>query len=531
MTQTSWPFEGVDTTETQYSRLLRHIGQGVNGTPGDNNLLTYADSTGMQVKVKVSGGNSQAIIRGHMYQSTAEETLVISASEANPRIDSVVLTLDPTANSIVLEVVKGTAAVSPVAPTLTQTDTAVFQLKLADVSVPASATTISAGNVTDRRLFLNNVWTSANRPTPFTGLTGYNVTVSKLETYNGTSWVEVTPTALDASVITTGTFDAARIPSLDSSKITSGTLSADRIPSLDASKVSSGTLSADRIPSLDTAKIGSGILPLARGGVGADTQAGARATIGAAAASHTHEANAIVSGTLDSNRIPTLDATKIGTGVLAVGVGGTGSSTASGARSSLGIIASNIPTTGSNVQADIDFIAGQASQAPTALTQANKARDGDLDISVWNRDVSSMTRRAAWLGNDGRILLGHTASSERFKTNFQDTGIDPLKVLEIDVVLYQNKQRLAMAEKDESIHVGLDIGMIAERLHEAGLWQFVIYERDENDELVLDKNGDAIPYGIHYELWAMAVHQAAQFIWAEQQKLSDRLSVLEELLK
>lgn len=111
MTQSSWPFQGVDTSETQYSRILRHIvgfgRAGVNGLPGDNNLKVIGDSSGMNVKVKVANGNSQAIIRGHMYNSTADETLTIAASSTNPRIDSVVLTLDPTANTILLAVVQG----------------------------------------------------------------------------------------------------------------------------------------------------------------------------------------------------------------------------------------------------------------------------------------------------------------------------------------------------------------------------------------------------------------------------------------
>jgi hypothetical protein len=46
-----------------------------------------------------------------------------------------------------------------------------------------------------------------------------------------------------ASAITSGTFDAARIPTLDASKIGTGTLDAARIPNLDATKITSGTIS------------------------------------------------------------------------------------------------------------------------------------------------------------------------------------------------------------------------------------------------------------------------------------------------
>lgn len=201
MTQSSWPFQDVDTSETQFSRWARHMGQGVNGLPGDNNLKVVGDSSGMQVKVKVAGGNSQALVRGHMFNSTAEETLTIDASSSNPRIDSVVLTLDPTANSIVLEVLKGAPATSPSAPSLTQTDTAVYQLKLADVLVGANVTTISAGAVTDLRVFIEHVWTTATRPAAFQGLTGYNITTGQLELYTGSAWRDVVPATFTASQI------------------------------------------------------------------------------------------------------------------------------------------------------------------------------------------------------------------------------------------------------------------------------------------------------------------------------------------
>jgi hypothetical protein len=213
MTQTSWPFDSQTSTETDWSRILRQIsalpGGGVNGVPGDATLQPYADSTGMQVKVR----SGQAMVRGHMYMSDATVTLAIGASTSNPRIDAIVLTLDPTANSIVLAIVAGTAAASPVAPTLTQTDTAVYQLLLGTVYVAASSSTVSAGNITDVRSFLGanvGVWTSATRPVGVVGLTGYNTTIPGLESYNGTTWVSTIPTALDASVIASGTLSVAR---------------------------------------------------------------------------------------------------------------------------------------------------------------------------------------------------------------------------------------------------------------------------------------------------------------------------------
>ena len=150
MAQTSFPFENIDTSETQFSQWARNIGEGVKQSSGDE-LVVYADSTGMNVKV----GTGQAMVRGHYYTSTAEETLTVTASDpTNPRKDNVVLELDPSANSILLKVVAGTPASSPSAPSVVQTDGGVYQIKLAEVLVSAGVTTIAADKVTDTRTML-----------------------------------------------------------------------------------------------------------------------------------------------------------------------------------------------------------------------------------------------------------------------------------------------------------------------------------------------------------------------------------------
>lgn len=150
MAQSSWPFENVDTSETQFSQWARNIGEGVKPS-SLNELEVFADSTGMQVKAK----SGQALVRGHYYQNTAEVALTLTAADlTNPRVDTVVIELDPSANTIELKTIAGTPAASPVATALVQTDAGIYQVKLADVSVPASATTITAGNVTDARSYI-----------------------------------------------------------------------------------------------------------------------------------------------------------------------------------------------------------------------------------------------------------------------------------------------------------------------------------------------------------------------------------------
>ena len=135
MTQASFPFEGIDTTETQFSKWARHFNSGVDDVP-TGTALEVSAGTGLAVDVEAG----EAMVRGHYYTSDATEALALATADAtNDRIDTVVLRLDPTANSIILAVKTGTPAGSPTAPALVQTDAAIFEQPLADVLVPATA--------------------------------------------------------------------------------------------------------------------------------------------------------------------------------------------------------------------------------------------------------------------------------------------------------------------------------------------------------------------------------------------------------
>lgn len=203
MAQSSFPFENVDTSETQFSQMFRNFASGVNGTPAGTELKVTA-GTGLVVAVAAG----QAMVRGHYYISTASENLTLTAANpTNPRIDSIVLTLDPSANSIVLAVVAGTPASSPVAPTLTQTDAGVYQYQLATVAVAAGAG--SVGTITDTRNFFGSrfgIWSTAGRPSaPFTGQAGYNSTLGYPEYWTGSAWssFSAAPTSIASGIVTT----------------------------------------------------------------------------------------------------------------------------------------------------------------------------------------------------------------------------------------------------------------------------------------------------------------------------------------
>jgi hypothetical protein len=156
-----------------------------------------------------------AIVRGFMYSSDAVVTNTISASSSNPRIDLIILRLDPSANSIVQAVLTGTPAASPSAPALNQTTTGIYEIEIGRVTVPALATSIASGNVKDTRNCLSHgvgIWTTDQRPTsPTLGRLGWSTTNQVLEVWTGSAWKEAAPNNIDASTITSGIIPTARL--------------------------------------------------------------------------------------------------------------------------------------------------------------------------------------------------------------------------------------------------------------------------------------------------------------------------------
>ena len=138
------------------------------------------------------------------------------------------------------------------------------------------------------------------------------------------------------------------------------------------------------------------------------------------------------------------------------------------------------------------------------------------------------TRVAAWWQSaDGRA--GTASSSERYKTKIRPADVDPEAILDMVPVYYQYLAALEhaewrrscgppYAEWDPTAKAPLELGMIAERLHEAGLWQFVVYERDPWGRLLRNAAGDPIPDGIHYINWGVALQVVAR--WERDQRLA-----------
>lgn len=124
-----------------------------------SNGVFYASATNLQATpgngLAVSVAAGSAWINGYRYENTDDLNLPLTtANGSNPRIDRIVVRLSQVSRSIQLAAVDGTPAVTPSAPALTRTSD-VYELGIADVLIPAAATSIATNNITDTRLNTN----------------------------------------------------------------------------------------------------------------------------------------------------------------------------------------------------------------------------------------------------------------------------------------------------------------------------------------------------------------------------------------
>lgn len=111
-------------------------------------LAVSADGSAMTVTLPAG----RAWINGYFYRNDGALTLPLdNADGVLNRIDIVVLRWDVNARSITAQVVKGAPASDAVAPTITRT-VEQYDLKLAEISIPAGTTAITQALITDFRL-------------------------------------------------------------------------------------------------------------------------------------------------------------------------------------------------------------------------------------------------------------------------------------------------------------------------------------------------------------------------------------------
>lgn len=119
-----------------------------------NQLRVAEASTPAKSAVVATGSVS---IQGIGRKLASAQTITIADNASgNPRIDRIVARADYTNRLIEFDVLQGTAAASPVAPTLTQT-AVTYEISLAQIAVANGFTTITDANITDERDFAKTI--------------------------------------------------------------------------------------------------------------------------------------------------------------------------------------------------------------------------------------------------------------------------------------------------------------------------------------------------------------------------------------
>jgi hypothetical protein len=214
-------------------------------------------------------------------------------------------------------------------------------------------------------------------------------------------------------------------------------------------------------------------------------------------------AGKIVGGTLDPSLIGSIPASSL-TGTVPIAQGGTGATTAAAARSALGIAANVVPTAGSNVQTDLDYLSGKAGQAQTTANDAYNIANNAYNTAViralnWGGNAEQVryahgptsaaygrqagaNRFAVWM--DSGLEFGQATSSRRYKDHIRDWDIDVAALLRVRPQVFH---RLVDAD-----HV-MDYGAVAEDLDNEGLTELVFYDDQGRP--------DSIPE--HRVVWAL----------------------------
>ena len=146
MAEFSAPFDTSSiTTELQWSRMARRWGSdGVHTEDPGSTVLKVTGSGTTTVSVAPGG----AFVNGFYYYLDAAKTLSVPANTGGAaRVDLVVLRADQSANSVTAVYKSG----GTTAPPLTQVEDGVWEIPIAQCTVAAASTIVTAANVIDRR--------------------------------------------------------------------------------------------------------------------------------------------------------------------------------------------------------------------------------------------------------------------------------------------------------------------------------------------------------------------------------------------
>lgn len=128
--------------------LARYISRIITNGVFTNECAVTADGSGMTVTQATGGGD----INGYLYENDAAKSFTVSNADGSlGRKDIIVLRYTAASREIKSYYVAGEFSATPTAPALTR-NSSVWELKLAEISVPAGTTAITQGLITDCRL-------------------------------------------------------------------------------------------------------------------------------------------------------------------------------------------------------------------------------------------------------------------------------------------------------------------------------------------------------------------------------------------
>ncbi|MET3635672.1 hypothetical protein [Curtobacterium oceanosedimentum] len=196
-----------------------------------------------------------------------------------------------------------------------------------------------------------------------------------------------------------------------------------------------------------------------------------------------------------------------------------------------------------------------------AVAGATGTFNGGLNsTSVYSTAITG-TRTATWTQNNG--VMGTASSSAATKTNIVDSLLSsPARAqAALDLAIVHYNYIAEVAKRDDptspdyvgpSYHVHTELGLTAEAVHAAGIWELVVYQRDDvraplldddgnpvldddgnpvtvvvGDELTLTADGNPIPISLHYELFGVVALAAAQYLNRQLTALTARVAALE----